>query len=219
MRGPGQPGVSDAAPRIDRVEIVATVLLAFAAVATAWSSYQASRWNGEQSKAFSRGNTARIESTRASGLADAQSQIDVATFTQWVNAYALGQKKLADFYFRRFRLEFKPAVEAWIATRPLRNAAAPLTPFAMPQYKLAARAEADRLQAEADAYSAKGRTDVQQATNYVLAVVLFAVSLFFAGMSTKLRARRLQILLLGLGTAISLGAIVWLATQPINVSV
>ena len=33
--------------RRDWVEIVATVLLAFAAVATAWSSYQATRWNGE----------------------------------------------------------------------------------------------------------------------------------------------------------------------------
>jgi hypothetical protein len=211
--------VSDTAPRIDRVEIVATVLLALAAVATAWSSYQASRWNGEQAKAFSRGNTARIESTRASGLADAQSQIDVATFTQWANAYALGEKQLADFYFRRFRLEFKPAVEAWIATRPLRNAAAPLTPFAMPEYKLAARAEADRMQTEADAYSAAGRTDVQRATNYVLAVVMFAVALFFAGMTTKLRARRLQIVLLGLGAAIFIGAVVWLATQPINISV
>jgi hypothetical protein len=211
--------VSDTAPRIDRVEIVATALLALAAVATAWSSYQASRWNGEQAKAFSRGNTARIESTRASGLADAQSQIDVATFTQWANAYALGEKQLADFYFRRFRLEFKPAVEAWIATRPLRNAAAPLTPFAMPEYKLAARAEADRMQTEADAYSAAGRTDVQRATNYVLAVVMFAVALFFAGMTTKLRARRLQIVLLGLGAAIFIGAVVWLATQPINISV
>src|SRR5439155_16936401 len=108
---------------------------------------------------------------------------------------------------------------AWVATRPLRNAAAPLTPFAMPQYKLAARAEADRLQAAADAYSANGWADVQRATNYVLAVVLFAVSLFFAGMNTKLRAGRLQILLLSLGTTIALGAIIWLATQPITVAV
>ena len=35
----------------DWVEILATVLLAVAAVATAWSGYQASRWNGEQAKA------------------------------------------------------------------------------------------------------------------------------------------------------------------------
>jgi hypothetical protein len=35
----------------DWVEIVATFLLSVAAIATAWSSYQATRWNGEQAKA------------------------------------------------------------------------------------------------------------------------------------------------------------------------
>jgi hypothetical protein len=205
--------------RADRVEIVATVLLALAAVGTAWSSYQASRWNGEQAKAFSRGNAARIESTRASSLADAQTQIDVATFTQWANAYALDETELADFYFRRFREEFKPAVNAWIATRPLRNADAPLTPFAMPEYRLAARAEADELEAQAEAFSAGARLNVQRATNYVLGVVLFAVALFFAGMSTKLRARRLQVALLTLGAIIFLGTVVWLATLPVSVAV
>ena len=50
---------------------------------------------------------------------DAQTQIDVATFTQWVDAYAREETLLADFYFARFRAEFKPAVDAWIATRPL----------------------------------------------------------------------------------------------------
>jgi hypothetical protein len=205
--------------RADPLEIVATVLLALAVVATAWSSYQASRWNGEQAKTFSRSTATRIESTRESGLADAQTQIDVATFTQWVNAYAQKQTELADFYFRRFRSEFKPAVEAWIATRPLRNANAPLTPFAMPQYRLAAREEADRLEADAEVLSAKARTNVQRATNYVLAVVLFALSLFFAGTSTKLRARRLQAVLLGLGVTAFVGTVVWLATQPISVSV
>ena len=47
------------------------------------------------------------------------------------------QTELADFYFKRFREEFRPAVDAWVATRPLKNPNAPLTPFAMPQYKLA----------------------------------------------------------------------------------
>jgi hypothetical protein len=205
--------------RTDRLEIAATVLLALAAVATAWSSYQASRWNGEQAKAASRATAARIESSRASSRADAETQVDVATFTQWVNAYALRQSELADFYFKRFRKEFKPAVNAWIATRPLRNADAPLTPFAMPQYRLAARQEAAQLDARAETLSASARTNVQRSTNYVLGVVLFAVALFFAGMSTKLRSRRLQTALLALGTAIFLGAVIWLATQPITVSV
>ena len=134
----------------DRVEIAATVLLALAAVATAWSSYQATRWNGEQAKAASRTNAIRIDAARAQGLGEAQQEVDVATFTEWVDAYARKETELVDFYSKRFRPEFKPAVDAWIATRPLRNEDAPLTPFAMPQYRLAAKADARRLDAEAE---------------------------------------------------------------------
>ena len=93
-----------------------------------------------------RANALRIDSAKAAGLANSQTEVDVATFTQWVNAYAQKETLLTDFYFKRFRNEFRPAVDAWIATRPLKNPNAPLTPFAMPQYKLAARAEADRLE-------------------------------------------------------------------------
>jgi hypothetical protein len=188
-------------------------------VATAWSGYQASRWNGEQAKAFSRANAARIESTRASGLADAQTQIDVATFTQWVNAFVREETELADFYFARFRAEFVPAVDAWVATRPLRNPAAPLTPFAMPEYKVAARGQAAALEAEAEEWSARGRANVQRATNYVLGVVLFASALFFAGMSSKLGPRRIQLVMLGLGVAVFVLGVGWLATLPLSFSV
>jgi hypothetical protein len=205
--------------RDERVDIAAAVLLALATVATAWSGYQASRWNGEQATTFSRANAARIESTRASALADAQTQIDVATFTQWVDAYARDEAGLAAFYRRRFRTEFAPAVDAWIATRPLKNARAPLTPFAMPQYRLAARAQAAQLQNDAEALSAKARVDVQRATNYVLAVVLFAATLFFAGMSAKLPSPPLRAALLVMGIVVFAGALIWLATFPISVSV
>jgi hypothetical protein len=203
----------------DRVELVSTVLLACAAVATAWSSYQASRWNGEQATAASRTNAIRIEAARAQGLAEAQTQVDVATFTQWVDAYAREETELADFYFQRFRAEFKPAVDAWIATRPLRNPDAPLTPFAMPQYKLAAAADAERLDAQAEVSAADVRRNIQRATNYVLGVVLFAVSLFFAGMSTKLVSPRLRLALLALGCTVFAGTLVWVATSPVSFGV
>jgi hypothetical protein len=203
----------------DRVEVAATVLLACAAVATAWSSYQASRWNGEQAKAASRTNAIRIDAARAQGLAQAQTQVDVATFTQWVDAYARDEAELADFYFKRFRAEFKPAVDAWIASRPLRNPDAPLTPFAMPQYRLAATAEAERLDAEAEVSAATVRRNIQRSTNYVLGVVLFAVSLFFAGMSTKLGTRGPRTALVVIGWIVFLGALIWIATSPISISI
>lgn len=204
---------------IDRVALVATVLLAFATVATAWSGYQASRWGAETTKATMRGTAARLESTRASDLANAQAQIDVAVFTQWVNAYATGNRELRTFYFERFRPEFKPAVVAWIATRPLRNPNAPLTPFAMPQYKPAARVEAARLEKQADAWAATARRNVQRSTNYVLGVVMFAAALFFAGMSTKLPSRRLGVALLVMGLVVFLVTLAWIATSPVSVSV
>ena len=205
--------------RRDPVELVATVLLAIATVATAWSGYQSTRWNGEQAKAGGRANALRIESAKAAGLANTQTEIDVATFTQWVNAYSLEQPELADFYFKRFRKEFQPAVNAWIATRPLKNPAAPPTPFAMPQYRVEARALADRLDAQAQAFATQVLRDIQRASNYVLGVVLFASALFFAGMSTKLTARRLRVAMVAIGCTIFLVTAVWIATSPISVAV
>ena len=200
-------------------ELVATVLLAAATVATAWSGYQSTRWNGEQSKAAARANALRIDSAKADGLANSQTEIDVATFSQWVNAYAQKQTELADFYFKRFRAEFRPAVDAWVATRPLKNPEAPLTPFAMPQYKVSARAEADRLNEEAEVHAAQARRNIQRASNYVLGVVLFASALFFAGMSTKLTSTRLRIVMLCIGCTVFLGTAIWIATSPVSIAV
>ena len=202
-----------------RIELVATVLLAIATVATAWSGYQSTRWNGEQAKAAARASALRIGSTKAAALANSQTEIDVATFTQWVNAYAQNQKVLADFYFARFRHEFKPAVNAWIATRPLKNPHAPLTPFAMPQYKLAARAESDRLDTGAALFADAAGRYIQRSSNYVLAVVLFASALFFAGMSTKLTSMRLRIAMLSIGCIVFVLTAVWIATSPVSVTV
>ena len=89
----------------------------------------------------------------------------------------------------------------------------------MPQYKLAASAKADALEAQAGVYSLTVARNIERADDYMLAVVLFAISLFFAALSTRLRARDLRIALLALGYAAFLGTAVWLATQPVNLSV
>ena len=210
--------MTDAQKR-DWVEIGATVLLAFAAVATAWSSYQANRWNGEQAKTSGMVNKTRIEAARASGLANAQQQVDVATFMSWVDAYARGETELVTFYATRFRPEFKPAFNAWIATKPLKTKGAPLTPFAMPQYRLAARAEADRLDQKAEVLAAEVRQDIQRSSNYVLGVVLFAVALFFAGMSTKLPSAGPRKAMLVVGCLLFVGTVIWIATFPVSLAV
>ena len=214
------PGTGDGGRRRGTwVEVVSAVLLSVAALAIAWSGYQASRWTGEQAKAFSRANAARVESTRWSNLANSQTEIDVATFTQWVDAYARNEAMLADFYRKRFRAEFKPAVEAWIASRPLKNPEAPLTPFATPQYRLEARAESERLEAKAATEATVAGRNIQRATNYVLGVVLFSSALFFGGISSRIGNPRTRAVILGTGCLVLLGGLIWIVTLPISLSI
>ena len=201
------------------VDTVAAILLALAAVATAWSSYQASRWTGEQAKAFSAANAARVESTRASNLANSQTQVDIAIFTQWVDARLQQDEKLEDFYQQRFRDEFEPAFHAWLVTNPFRDRAAPDSPFAMPEYVLAATEQAKELDATANATAETAKEYVQRATNYVLGVVLFAIALFFAGISTRLPRPGLRMAIVGVGVGVFALAAAWIATFPISLSI
>jgi len=200
-------------------ELLVTVLLVVAALATSWSSYQATRWNGEQAAAAGRTSAVRIEAARAQGLAQAQTQVDVATFIAWADADRRNEVKLADFYLDRFRDEFRPAFDAWTATDPLTNPQAPPTPFAMDEYQLEARTEAERLDTEAEASAAEVRLNIQRASNYVLTVVLYAVVLFFAGMSTRLENRRLRWVMTLAGSAVLLTALAWIATFPVSLAV
>ena len=212
-----KPDVEPARQR--RVELLATILLAVAAVATAWSTFQSTRWRGEQTADYSKATAARIQSSEASTRAGQLTQVDIATFIQWVNASVAGDRTLADFYRRRFRAEFRPAFGAWLATHPRTNRSAPLTPFAMPQYRVAEAVKSQQLNTAAGTYADTAGTANQRSDNYVLAVVLFASSLFFAGISTKLRSLRQREVLLALGWAIFLGTAIWVATSPVSFSV
>jgi hypothetical protein len=89
----------------------------------------------------------------------------------------------------------------------------------MSEYKLAALQESERLERVAAAASDAVRLDIQRADNYTLAVVLFAVTLFFAGISTKLRERSSRIVILALGYAIFLGTAIWIGTFPVTIAV
>jgi len=76
--------------------------------------------------------------------------IDVGTFRDWAHAYEAGDTVFATFLRKRFRAEFTPAFEAWVASRPLKNPAAAATPFTLPEYRLALWDTAARYEAEAN---------------------------------------------------------------------
>jgi hypothetical protein len=89
----------------------------------------------------------------------------------------------------------------------------------MDEYQLAATQEANELSASAEASAELARTYIQRATKYVLGVVLFATSLFFAGISTKLSSTRLRGVILGVGCGVFVLAASWIATFPVSLSI
>jgi hypothetical protein len=89
----------------------------------------------------------------------------------------------------------------------------------MPNYHLAATAEAERLRVAAEAAAAEARRDIQHADNYVLAVVLFSAALFFGGISTRVQRPRPRAVVLGVGCTVLLGTLVWVATSPVSLSI
>jgi hypothetical protein len=205
--------------RDERLALLATVLLALATLGTAWSSYQSSRWHGEQALAQSSATATRLESTRASGVANREAEIDVAVFIQWVDAHVSGESELERFYEARFSERLKPAFRTWIAEDPFNDPNAEANPFTQANYKIPELDQATALETQASAASDDAREYIQRADNYVLAVVLFASALFFGGLSMRVRTERERIAILGIGYTLLVGTAIWIATFPVTVSI
>ena len=206
--------------------------MAAAAVCTAWAGFQSTKWSGEQANSYAEAGAARTAANRAAIRAGQQRIIDLMSFTQWLNAlneeitvdpsakpgadYQPREGTISGFIFKRFRLEFQPAMDAWLRTQPFVNPVAPPTPFVLPEYRLANEAEADRLEKRADDLAESARHANQVADNYVLTAVLFALVLFFAGVADRASGRRSQVLLLVLAIVGLVATIGVLLTFPIQ---
>lgn len=210
----------DLPSRFDRwepaVEVIATIVLAVATLATAWSGYQAARWGGVQSTSYSQAGTLRTESVRASNQAGQLAQIDISIFANWVNAFAADDQLLATFYQERFREEFIPAFEAWIETDPVNNPEAPPSPFSMPEYKVSLAEEAIQLEAEADAIFEEGTEANEISDRYILNTVILASVLFLGGIASRFKAMSARWVIIIFSLAILTYGLVNLFSYPIE---
>jgi hypothetical protein len=189
------------------MEIITVAILAIAALSTAWSGYQASLWDGIQSSNYTQASGSRTNSAQQRTAANQFRIADLGVFTSYIEATLEGNQEVADFYEQRFRDEFRVAFDAWIALDPLNNTEAPATPLAMPEYKLAPDAEADRLAARADELFAAGEDANTVSDVYTLTTLLFAAVLFFAAISERFEYLKAQIVLLvlaGIGLVVGL---------------
>jgi hypothetical protein len=167
------------------VELAEGFLLAFVAVLTAWSGYQAALLNTDSAVSYGTAQSLRSQSEAASTLAGQQMLYDSATFSTWLIAADSGNQDLMQLIERRFRPEFKVAFDAWIVIDPLHNPAAPPGPAAMPEYHNANLDRATTLDGSAAAAFDRGNHQRDVADEYVRATVLLAVVLFLTALSQR----------------------------------
>ena len=201
------------ATRESKLSTWAAVLMSLAALATSWASYQASLWSGEQAQRGATSAVYRAKSTRASTRAGQNRLIDIGVFGHWMNATAHGDSALAGFVAARFRREFSPAFERWVASRPLTSRNAAPTPFAHPSYRLADDALADSLDRIADREEVASQRANRISDSYVLDAVIMATVLFFAG-TEQANVSRLRILMLAIASTMCVTGIIRLIASP-----
>ena len=212
----GPKGSSAPPDRFERrLELAAVLLLALTSLATAWCGYQAARWSGEQSQHYARASAARVKAGQAATQAGQLRIDDLLYFNEWLDARDAGDEQLAELYRRRFRPEFVPAFDAWLAQKPFTNPNAIPGPLYMSEYRLADLAKSATLDAAADELYEEGTKAKSYDDRYILATVFFAAVLFFAGISLRLDWRPLRVAVLGMACALLVGGIGFVLTLPV----
>jgi hypothetical protein len=175
------------------IEVAEVAILAVVAVATAWSGFQASQWDGEQSFRYGESSRLRFEAEEASTLAGQELTADSAMFTAWLQAHAAGDATLANEMSRRFTPHYHRAFDAWLAADPFNDPDAPPGPAAMPQFHPPNKAKADALNAEASAAFADGTEARETGDKYVRDTVLFATVLFLVAIGQRFTSHRARL--------------------------
>jgi len=163
------------------------IVLAFVAVATAWSGYQAAKWDALSAEQYAlNANTIVVaqEKTTTSGQ---YRLYDVTTFNAWMNAKMSGNKAMMEFYERRFRPEFRTAFNDWLKLDPINDPDAPPGPGLMPSFRDPYAEEAAAISKQGKMYFDKAVSSREIGDQYVKVTVLLATVLLLTALSQRFK--------------------------------
>ena len=196
------------------ISIIEAVLLSVVALLAAWSGYAAAKWSTQSRVELATASTLRIEASRADADTSELRNFDSTTFESWFAASLAGNQAAMRLAEHEFRPEFRVAFDAWRATKPETNPAAPRGPTYMPQYTRPGLAEARAFDNRAKAAFLGGEKDGATADKYVRLTVVLASILFLVGISTHFPYRSVRSGLIGVGIALLLVSLVQLLGLP-----
>jgi hypothetical protein len=195
------------------------IILAIAAIATAWGAFQASQWSGAQSDAERVSATARADAGRAATAATEATIVDTQMWLSWLDAVTAKQSLKAAFLEDRFSPQLAKAQQKWLGGVTLDANGTPIvvppgTPLTLPTYIIPAQVVSDRDAARAEAQLEYADAAAGISTRYVVLSVIFALVFFFAGVALKFSAPRTQVVLTLLAVVMLVLGVVRLLMLP-----
>jgi len=209
------PGVPRPDSRFEHVvEIIEATMLALVAVATAWSGYQAARWDNHRARFYAEASQLLISAEELAVIGGQERIYDTTTFNAWLAAKSRGDQKLMRLFEQRFRPEYQTAFTVWMMAGPFENADAPPGPIFMPEYRNTKSEEAATLKKGASESLEQGSSAGIAGDQYVRVTVLLATVLLLTVISQRFRITSVRIGLLALAFLL-MGALLWnLSTLP-----
>jgi hypothetical protein len=173
--------------RHEWIAIAEAILLSIVAIATAWSGYQAAKWDAISAKHYAQHADLLMSSQVKAAQAGQDHLYDSTTFNGWMFASNAKNSELMEFYVRRFRPEYRTAFEAWMKLDPIHNPDAPAGPALMPEYKDTHAAESIELAKQAKDYFKEAVESRETGDQYVKVTVLLATVLLLTALSQRFK--------------------------------
>jgi len=201
-----------------RVDLFATILLSLAAVLSALSAYQASRWYSQTNVSLAESSTLRAAAAIDDRNVNRQILADMMLFLEWTDAFRKTDTTLMTALQDRFGESLKKAFPAWLRLK--KKGAANLlpqgTPFDLKEYAPALQQESNKLIIQSENKFATARNSARVGDSYIFSLVIFSLALFFGAVCTKVNAHLQQAILFWIGVFIILIGIITVLQLPWN---
>ncbi len=206
---------SDPLPRSDRVlEIGEAILLALVAIATAWSGYQAARWDGRSAERYAEASKYRVEQDLAATQGGQERIYNSGVFNSWIVATTTGDQRAATILERRFTDNYAVAFEAWLKTDPFNDPNAPAGPAFMPEYRNEFEQRATTLGEQASTAFEEGASSRERGEDFVRVTVIMAMVLFLIAISQRFEVRKVRMGLIVVALAFLVTGVSLLVSYP-----
>lgn len=212
MSESAQGASSERASFLSDLQLLIVIMLGVVSVATAYVSFQAALYGGQQAAAYSRGGATQTEAESVYLEANQQFVQDAETLTR-LTEYQIEMEssdaalaeaasvKFDQLYFTSVSEDLDAAIQ-WAAAE---NEADPnfyTDPQASEDYQTALFGGWSELDAQAEQLLAEGDAANQYSDRLTLNTVLMAISLFLLGIAAVIRNRRAQWILIGVSSGI-----------------